>query len=148
MRGLSAILAPAARLTVGDGVGGLVLHVDAALVTITIAFAGLALLSSGWALGGQGPDVQTLAEQVNALQVRQALDQPTNPVMDGEPGLVGRRMAVPPAPAANGFFKAGREAAFSPAVGAAPIAFLRSRLCSRSLVFGWSGILFCQLWRL
>jgi hypothetical protein len=148
MRGLSAILTPAARFPVRDGVGGLVLHVNAALIAIVNAICRLAFLSPRGTLRRKRPNVQALTEQVNALEVRQALDQPPDPIVHGEPGFVGRRMAVAAAPAPDGFFETWGKAAFSAVLAGAAISPGGIWLGFRDVVRGGCGILLCQLWRL
>lgn len=82
---------------------------------------------------------------MNALEIRQALDQPADTVVHGEPGLVCRWMPVAAAPAAYGFFETWGKAAFATALAAAPISLAGARMSLRYVISGWSGILFSQL---
>src|SRR6202011_2560299 len=77
----------------------------------------LTLLAPGRALRRQRAHVEALPKQVNALQEGQALDQPADPVVDGEPGFVGRGMTVPAPPATDRFLESWGEAAFTATIG-------------------------------
>ena len=145
MRGLSAILARGARIPSSDGVGRLVLDVDAALIAVSVAIRGVAFLPSCRALGGKRSNVQALAQQVNTLEVGEALDQPADPVMDREPGLVCRWMPVTPPPAPDRLLEARSKAGFATMLVAAPVSLRGGRMSLRLVVPSSSGFLSSQL---
>ena len=106
-----------------NGVGRLVLDVDAAVIPISILIGRFAFLSSCRTLGRERSNVETLPKEVNGFQERQALDQPANPVMHGKPGFVRGRMSVTAPPASDRLFEARRKAAVATtALAAAPFA--------------------------
>jgi len=119
MRGLSAIRPAGARLAVRNRVRRLILDVDPFIPRVITPGWIVTFLAACRPLRGQRSYVESLAQQVNALQQRQPLDQPSDAIMDGEPGFVRGRMAVPAAPTSHGFLETRRKAAFAAVLGSA-----------------------------
>lgn len=114
MAGLSAIATGRARRSRAHRIRRLIFDVDAFLVVVPGALAaGVILAPPRWSFGRQGPDVEPLAKKMNAFQIGEPLDQPTDPVVDRKPGFVGRWMAVAAAPAADRLLERRSESAFS-----------------------------------
>src|SRR5919201_79318 len=117
MPGLSGIPGASARVVADDRIGGLVFDVDALIVPAVGCFR-FAFLTPRRPLGGQGSHVQALAKQMNALQVRETLDQPSDAIVDGEPGLLRRRMTMPPPPATDRLLEGWGKSTFTTLVRA------------------------------
>jgi len=117
MAGLSDIAGRCACLLRREGVGGFVLDAEwvGIVVGMRVVAASLPFLPPRRALGREGADVETLSKQVNALQEGEALHQPANAVMHGEPGFVRRRMTVAAPPAPYRFLEGWGEAPFAAA---------------------------------
>ena len=117
MAGLSAIAARRAGGFRRHGVRRLVFNIDAVLiVSVAAVAAGFVLATPRRSLGREGADVEPLAEEMNALQVGEALDQPADPVVDRKPGFVRRWVAMAPAPSTDGFLEGRGKTPFSAAL--------------------------------
>src|SRR2546421_11526565 len=106
--------------------------------------ARLALLPTHRPFRREGAHVQTLAEQVDALEERKALHQPANPVVHREPGFLSRGMTVAPPPAAYRLLEGWGKAAVAPTsgscIGGHPrILFRALRAASGRLPELWPG---------
>src|SRR5919201_5718575 len=113
MARLSGITAPPGGIGPADGVGRLILDIDAGLIVVLASLGRVPLAPPRRPLGGEGPHVKALPQQVNALQKREALHQPADAVMHGEPGFLRRRVTVAPPPAADRLFEGGSKSTFS-----------------------------------
>jgi hypothetical protein len=119
MAGLSDIFGRCDGLAGCDRVGRFVFHVEALVVFEVDTLRGrLPLPPSRRPLGRQRSDVEALAKQVNALEKGQPFDQPADPVVNREPGFMGRRMTMMASPAADRFLEGGGKATVSPTIGA------------------------------
>jgi putative NIF3 family GTP cyclohydrolase 1 type 2 len=119
MGGLSGIAEWCACLGRRQGVGWFVFDIErVGVVGMRVISTRLALLPPCRAFRCQRADVETLAKEVDALQVGQALDKPADPVVHGEPGLVGPGVPVAATPATHRFLEGwGESAVASPTVG-------------------------------
>jgi hypothetical protein len=97
----------------GDGIGRLILDIDAGLIIVLASLGRVPLAPARRPLGGEGPHVKALPQQVNAFQKREALHQPADAVVHREPGFLGRRVTVAPSPAADRLFEGGGKSTFS-----------------------------------
>src|SRR5207237_5865323 len=89
-------------------VGRLVFDVEAVLVVEAgLVRRRLPLTPSRRSLGRKRPHVETLTEQVNTLEEREPFHQPADPIVNREPGFLGRRVAVAAASAAGWRLEAG-----------------------------------------
>jgi hypothetical protein len=121
MGGLSAIAGRSACLVGSHGLAGLIFDVQAILVVVVeLARIRITLLTPGGSFGRQGAHIQPLAKQVNALQQREALDQPADSVVDGKPGFVGRWMAVTAPPTTDCFLEGWGKTTFSASAAVGP----------------------------
>ena len=121
MVGLSGIATGRAGWFGAQRVRRLVFDVDPVLIVMGSAAASVVLATSRRPLGRKGADVEALPKEMNALQVGEALDQPADPVVNREPGLLRRRVAVAPAPATDrlleGWGKPSLSAALNGRIG-------------------------------
>jgi hypothetical protein len=118
MAGLSDIAGRCACLARRQGVSRFVFDIErVGVIGMRVVTTRLTLLAPGRAFCGERAHVEALPKQVNALQEGQALDQPSDPVVDGEPGFVGRGMTVAAPPATDRFLESWGEAAFTATIG-------------------------------
>jgi len=115
MAGLSDIAGRCARLLRRQRVGGFVFDTEwvGIVVGMRVVAASLPFLPPSRAFGREGADVETLSKQVNALQEGEALHQPANAVMHGEPGFVGCGMTVAAPPATDRLLERWGETALA-----------------------------------
>ena len=113
---VSDITAPCAGLRahhLGNRPGRFVFDVDPTLVRNAF----LALPASGRPFRGQRADVEALAEQMNALEVGEPLDQPADAVVHGKPGFARWWVSMAASPAADSLLECRGEAALGAAIG-------------------------------